>query len=330
MWKEISMAAAVAACLAAPAAAEPLTLRLNDATAEPGGLAALVLRTYAPRGVEQGHLCVRAKPRTKAALTSSPFVDLEDVVVFSDAGDAASSSVFDAATQTADVDFTSASGTVNGSDGPLAVFFFRLHNALAGGEEFDLEIDLGATVLIEAGGGSIPLELRAGVLTIRSAGAPQQLAAEGDEVAPGSVAVLGVETREPFAVGGGQAAFTYDPAFAAGPPVVAMDPRYGDSTFTTDTSVAGRVVVTFQSPGGTLNTVPGAFISIDLPTSAALPPGSVSTVALDPSATYLEDPQGQAIPVELAEGVLELASEGWIFGDGFESGDVTGWSSVIR
>src|ERR1700750_1502257 len=45
-----------------------LTLRLNPAIGTPGGLVAVVLRTYAPRPIKQGQVVVRAarKPGTAA------------------------------------------------------------------------------------------------------------------------------------------------------------------------------------------------------------------------------------------------------------------------
>ena len=47
-----------------------------------------------------------------------------------------------------------------------------------------------------------------------------------------------------------------------GTPTVKLDPRYGRSTFTVDTSKPGRLVVDFKSPDGTYNTVPGTIVAI--------------------------------------------------------------------
>lgn len=308
---------------------DELTLRINDTTAEPGGLAAVVLRTYASRGVGQGQIClgVRSTARgstARGAAAGGPLLTLEQVVIFSELGDAQVIDSFDASAQVALIEFESLSAGINSTDGPMAVLFFRLASPLAAGAEFTLDIDEAATFLFDDQGLSIPVAPRSGTLTVRAPGAPYELAAEGDAVPPGGVAALGVETSELFAVWNGEVAFTYDPAFAAGPPVVTMDQRHGASSFTVDLTVAGRVVVSFLSANGSLNSIPGQLISIDLPTSAALPSGSRSPLALDPLATWLEDSTGLSIPLALAGDELVLGGSA-IFADGFESGDVSRW-----
>lgn len=319
--------ASLAILSAAPAAAESLTLRVNDAMGEPGGRAAVVVRTYAPRGVEEGQICLRATSRLKADTT--PFAMLEEAIVYSGAGDAVYFSAFDEALQAARVDFSSASASINESDGPLAVFFFRLRSSLAGGEKFEIAIDLADTALVGADGQPVPLDLRSGVLTIREPGSPVLFAAEGDAVTAGSVAALGIDTQEAFSIGAGRAVLTYDPAFATGPPVVTLDPRHGDAFFFADTTVAGRIDVTFQSPGGTLNGVPGTLFSIRLPTAPSLPVGSQTVVALDPdpASTWLQDAGGVPISVAVEPGTLEITA-GSVFADGFESGGLEAWSAA--
>lgn len=199
---------------AAPAeAGDELTLRVNDAEGMPGELIAVEVRTYAPRGVGQGQICLRAsgiltsssgslapgaggKPaildegtgdrrgepggatrnlvaasalRTLAEEATSaarPLHSLEGVAVLSALGDAVSSSSFDTGTQTADVDFHSPSATINEADGPLAIFYFRLDDDLKSDQEFLLEIDPGATYIVDAFGNQVRLELKPGRLRI--------------------------------------------------------------------------------------------------------------------------------------------------------------------
>lgn len=318
--------AAAWAFLAAPALAqEPLTLRINDAEGAPGGVAAVVLRTYAPRGVGQGQICFTAN---EARGGSAPFVALEEVVVFSEAGDAEVVHAFDDQAQMALIEFASASASINWADGPLAVLFFRLDPALDPGQTFALGLDLAGTFLIDAGGQNIPLEPRGGVLTLRAPGAPYELAAEGDSLISGNVAALGVDTSEAFAIGGGRVALLWDPAFASGPPEVSMDPRHGNAVFSVDLTVPGRALVTFDSPDGSLNEVPGKIVSVDLPTDVAMPPGS-SPLTLDPDLTYLQDPAGAPLPIALIADVLVIELPGTIFTDGFESGGLGAWSAVV-
>ena len=91
---------------------DALTLRINDTTAEPGGRVAVVLRTYASRGVGQGQIIVRVRPKRRGVAPSGPFVALEQAVVFSAEGDASPVDVFDSGGQTALVEFDSPSATV--------------------------------------------------------------------------------------------------------------------------------------------------------------------------------------------------------------------------
>lgn len=58
--------------LASPAlAGSDLTLRVNDVKAAPGSLVAVEVRTYAPRGVGQGQICLRAATRLDSSGTGS-------------------------------------------------------------------------------------------------------------------------------------------------------------------------------------------------------------------------------------------------------------------
>ncbi len=316
----------IVAVLVAPGALsaddDTLTLRLNDAMAEPGDRVAVVLRTYAPRGVGQGQICMAV---ANGFAGGGPLVELEEVVVFSEHGDAVVTENFDGPSQVALIEFSSASGTINWADGPMAVLFFRLDPALQPGQEFALEMDLGDTFLVDAEGQPIQLRLRGGELTVRAPGEPHELGAEGDEVNPGEIAALGVETEATFAIGSGQVALHWDPAIAAGPPSVTMDTRHGLADFTVDLTVPGRALVNFSSPDSSLNEVPGKIVSVNLPTAVDAPPGS-SPVTLDPALTHLEDPVGTPIPIILIADVLDFT--GQIFADGFESGDFSRWSVV--
>ena len=165
-WRSISAAALIAAGVVSLApggtasAEETLTLRVNDARAEPGDLVAVVVRTYATRGMAQGEICLMASSGPDSAAIGAPalkglrsktmpFVALEAVEVASVAGDVTSLAAFDEPSQMALVRFSSPSGTVNESDGPLATFYFRVSENFAGPAEFLIAIDLGGTFLVE-------------------------------------------------------------------------------------------------------------------------------------------------------------------------------------
>jgi hypothetical protein len=322
------LAAALLSTGEQPAAArddEALTLRVNDAIAKPGGVFAVVLRTYAPRPVRQGQVNVRVRKRPRAGRRTAatagltalgapaqPPVTLLSAVVYSTRGDSVSNAAVlgGGDTQTVRVQFQSPSGTVNAADGPLAVFKMRLADDVAPGDVFDLDVDFATSFLTDAAGRPVQLEPRAATLTVRAPNAPFQVEAEGDEVAPGETAELGFQTFEPFPVSGGQVALRYAPRVARGTPVVRIDPRYGKATFTVERPAPGLLIVRFQSPDRTLNQVPGTIISIDLPTAARVRPGVSTRLILDPNLTFLRSVRGRKLRLVMENGVLGFEAPG--------------------
>ena len=125
----------------------------------------------------------------------------------------------------------------------------------------------------------------------------------------------------------GQLVLRWDPAAAAGPPVVTMDPRHGDADFTVDLSVPGRAFVTFSSPDGSLNEVPGKLLSVDLPIDGGAPPYSL--VFPDPDLTYLIDTDSTPLQHELIPDLLHVQLPGLVFAAGFELGGLEEWPSAM-
>lgn len=310
------------------ASSKPLTLRLNPAIGEPGGLVALVLRTYAPRPIKQGQVVVSiAYPppamathdsrrgsgtdrpgRAAKNLTQTAPLTLLGVTVYSQLGDAVSKAVYNSSTygETLQVNFQSASSTINAADGPLAVFYYTLDPAVAPGTTYDLSLDLSQTKLTDSTGKPITIDPRSNVLTVRAPGDPFLVEAGGATALAGGVADVAFNTFEPFAVSGGRVTLTWDPAIASGPPAVKLDPRYGQSTFTVDSSQPGRLVVDFQSPDASYNSVPGSIIAISLPIAADAVSGTTSPFTLDPDGTWLLDPQGGKIALALEAGTIQI------------------------
>jgi hypothetical protein len=295
-----------------------LTLRVNPAIGAPGGVVAVVLRTYAPRPIRQGHVTIRTvrRPPSKAlgltleALTQPvrPFLSLLSAVVYSVQGDSVTQALLSglADSQMTQVNFQSPSGSVNAADGPLAVFFFRLDPSVRPGDTFDLTIDPIPTSLVDPAGQPITIAPRAGVLTVRAASAAFKVEADGDKVQPGAVAELGVNTFEPFAVAGGRVTVTWDPQIAGGAPAVRLDPRYGRVTYTADTSRPGRLVVDFKSPDASFNSVPGTIVGISLPIAASASIGASSPFKLDPAGTWFLNRKGRKIKVALQNGTIAV------------------------
>ena len=313
--------------------AEPLTLRVSDAMGQPGERIAVVLRTYAPRTVSQGQICLRARinpPETEGAFQGSPepFSALEEVVVFSEEGDAIALGSFDDTSQVALLELSSPSATVNGSDGPMAVFFFRLDSQLTPGDVIELDLELADTFLVDPEGEPIELELRAGELEIRAPDEARTLEAEGDEGTAGEPVVLSVSTSELFPIAAGQASLRFDPSLVEALISVRIDPRYGHAFWEADGSVPGRVLVAFNSPDLTLNTVPGEILQVEVLLAEPLEVGSVWPVHLEAAETWLEGADGMSMSLELGQDFVEIVPAEGLFADGFETGDLTSWSDA--
>lgn len=298
---------------------DALKLRVNDAVGKPGGIVVIVLRTYAARPIRQGQISVGVRKGgpianlanggglTVEALTEPvrPLTFL-GAVVHSTQGDSATQATPKAGAdrQAVDLKFNSPSGTVNASDGPLAVLRFRLSPAVTPGQQYTIEVDPSFTNLVDSNGQPIAFEPISAVLTVRAPSAPFEVEAEGAEVEPGEVAELGFQTLEPFQISSGRVTLRYNPAVAAGPPVVRIDPRYGNATFTVTRLRRGLLRIDFRSPNKTLNTVPGNIIAVDLPTLATAVVGTESPVTLVPTGTWLNGAKGQRLRLKIENGSL--------------------------
>ncbi len=306
----ILLALLVGATLAsAPAPArDTLRLRVNDAIAEPGGLAAVVLRTYASRPIGQGLVCFTARRASGGGggAEPGPFASLEGYEVFASRKDALSIASIETSAdgQTIVVEFSSDSATINKKDGPLAVLFFRLRDSVSPKERFRIRVDPGNTVIFDSNGSMVPLEPRAGTLKIRRPGAPFEVEADDDKIEPGERAELGVETYEPFRISEGQVGFRFDPAISAGRAKVKMNKRHGKRRFKVDRSTPGLLLVSFRSKKADLNRVPGQIVSIKMPTPASIPVGTRSPITLDPELTFIFGADGENLPLALKNGRL--------------------------
>jgi hypothetical protein len=304
-------------------AKDGLTLRVNDAFAEPGGLAAIVIRTYATKPISQGQVCFRSRPVAvtsqktapvsgAAAVNSDIFESLVGVKVFAKRKDAVAAASFDGAAgdRAIMIEFSSDSGSINKVDGPLAVIYYRLSNNVSPGDEYQIEIDAANTGVFDDNGNPIRFAPRAGRLRIRHSSEPFEAEAEGDKIRPGERAELGLETFEPVAMASGQIGFFYDPAIASGKPKVKLGRKYGKRRFSVDKSTPGLVFVTFRSPNNSWNMVPGEILSVKLPTSSRVKIGTRSKVTIDPSLTFFVDSAGDLLPYEFEDGTVRFRDKG--------------------
>lgn len=305
------------------AAAEKLTLRVNDARGGPGDLVAVVVRTYASRPIAQGQICIGARRQgrnrsvarltgdatTGEAATGSPFASLEKVEVFSARQDASFQVSFDG--QDADVVFRSPSASINAVDGPLAVFHFRLSNSVREGEVYDLALDVADTFVVAGSGQRIAIESKSGELEIREdddgGGGEEEdsveLAVTGGRVRRGKTARVRLATRDDVALSSGRIALRYDPRIIAGKPWVRVDPRHGRATVLVNAGTPGLVLIDFQSPDKSFNRASGQLFEVRMAISRQAPRGR-TPVAVDRELSSLRDASGDALDLEVRNGSL--------------------------
>lgn len=339
--KTIAHAAVAVLCLAcfgllaagSPLAAdERLTLRVNDTDARPGDLAAVVVRTYASRPVDQGQVCFRSFGLSAdsglAGAGSEPILTLEDVEVFAAAGDVTLSWVEDTSVSPPNIllSFASPSSTINSEDGPLAVLFFRVSASAPIDARISIDIDLEETALIDPQGLPIDIRPRPGDVRIREPLSRVSLEAEGDHVDAGEPLVIGAETKEWLPLSSGQVTLLLPPQLRDLPRSIDIDPRNGAAVWSVDEPSPGRLVVSFSSPDDSLNRVPGSFLRVSLDTAGATP-GS-STVVIDPTATFMLDASGDSRPLDIEAGEVAIYGDGF-FAGGFELGDFSEWSATV-
>ena len=356
-WLSALLLTAGCGGLTAPAllaVAEPLTLRVSDAAGQPGGEVAVVLRTYASRGVGRGQICLRSSalrvagdrvagdrvaPATQgadgAAVTAAgqPLATFLGATVFSSSGDAVVTPTFNQTLQELDLLFTSLTGSINAVDGPLAVLRFQLAADANPGDTFDLQLVPAESSLVDANGLPIDLVLRAGKLDILPPGAPRMVSADGDKFLPGDVAVFGVATSEVFPIASGRVTLEYDTNVVPlpTPGQVRIDPRLGGASFTVSYPQPNRVQVDFISPDGELGQTPGLLVALEVPTSACVADGTnllLTLVTTPATATELRDGNGQVIPVVLENGNLLFERPG-LTDDTFEVADLRYWCGVV-
>ncbi len=291
-------------------AKDTLTLRVNDAIAEPGGIAAVVVRTYASRPAGQGQICIISKSGGGGA-QSGPFASLIGYQVFSKKKDAVSAAAMETAggEQVILIEFSSESRTINRKDGPLAVLYFRLRDDLQPGQTFPIEVDIADTELIGRSGDPISLEPRGGELLVRSPASALLAEAEDDKIEPGERAEIGMGTFEPAEMSEGQIGLRFDPSLVDGKIKVKMLKKHGKRRFQVDRSEPGLIFVTFTSKNSSLNSVPGELLSVSFPSRSSTPVGTRSRVWLDPALTFFVDAAGAVLPFEFEDGELEFEAD---------------------
>jgi hypothetical protein len=288
-----------------PPPEEDLTLRVNDAIVRPGGVAAAVFRTYKSRGVGSGQICVAVRRQLEAGGPTITYLGAE---VFNPEDNAVVRLRVEP--DEAMIRFAAPLPTINSVDGPLAVLYYRVTGVLPD-QRFDVS-PLIDSYMIDANGDEVPLELRPGELRISDRGDAFEISGAAEDVVPGDVALLSIQTAELRLLSSGTLALRFDPSIASGPPTVRVDSRHGSVTFDTEGSLPddGLIVVNFTSPANDYNRVPGDIMEVMVPTRADIPVGTRSPVRPVASLTTVVDPQGRRLPVEFeGENLLFVAPQ---------------------
>lgn len=315
----------------AQAGSEPLTLRINDGVAVPGEIFAVVFRTYSPRGLTQGQICLGGPDQNLLSKTGTPILEaLVDFEVFSPQGDVTADAVYDANTGTTVLSFQSPSAGVNEVDGPMAVLYYRISASATPGDEFELVMDLADTTVHDAESVPVPLELRSGTLDIESPSAPLELSLE-DSAGPLAMFVdLAISTERSLPLDSGSLSLSFDPAWIADdfPQGVEIltDPRYGSVDASFSSTSPGKIQISLLSSDHSFNRLPGEVLSVRLPISTSTTVGSFHQVSFDPSESFLVAATGGTLDLLLTGGSVEILPEQPLFSDGFETGDVSSWT----
>lgn len=278
-------------------AGDSLRLRLHDATALPGGIAAVVVRTYASRPIRQGQICFVSRPLLRAGVAAGPFETLESATVFSAADDASEFSSFipGGPVQTTMLEFASASATINANDGPLLVLRYRVRADVMPGETYALDIDLDNTFLSDASGTTVELEGRGSELRIRAPGTPVRIAAASEEPEFGRV-MLSLQTDEALSISSGQFGLRYPGDVVRGGAKVFVDPRYGNAQWHLS-APRGLLVISLRSQDHSLGSVPGDIVGIMMRMQPAAELSTDRRIWIDPAYTFLYDQHGATLPL---------------------------------
>ncbi|KAB2964829.1 MAG: hypothetical protein F9K16_03330 [Thermoanaerobaculia bacterium] len=305
---------------------EPLVIRVSDARVEPGGEAAIVLRTYASLPVRRGKIRITTGAGGLGA-GAGPIEAWTGGVLFDVDGTRVATVTPTPDGLGVDLSFLDNFDFVfNRSDGVIAVLTATVAPDVVPGTDYDLLGDISESELRDPQEDLVLLELRPGRLRIRAAGSPFELGVGNVEVQPGSGAHIEISTGERFAIGSGTLVLDYDPdvLLPGDAPTVRSDPRHGDVDLAVDLTQPGRITIDLDSVDGSFNAeVPGDLLVIDLPTRPGLPLGTTSPLTFA-AGTALLDPLGDPIPLLIENGSLEFLTLPKIFRDNFEIGD-TGW-----
>lgn len=339
---EVALPAAVAfaLCLLAPCASPtpamaqefPLEVLVDETRSVLGEEVQIVVRTVESRPLASATFGLEMRDRD--GLPTVLFASLASAAVFAGtnggAGDATIQTQWNPTTQRIDVTLESGTATLNERFGPLAVLRFTLDPAVGEGDRFEIALDPDM-VLVDAVAERVVTLPGNGKVRIIAADPGQNLGALGGEVFPGGNMVIGAMTVHSYPIGSGTIELLYDAGLAAGPPIVAFDPRYGAVIVDAlDLSVAGKVLVTFHSDSALYNaSVHGAIFTVVVPSRADVPVGTISVVALGPATAFF-DAAGDPIELETDVEQLDFIAPEVVAVGAFEGGAFTEWWTVVN
>ncbi|HSM12833.1 MAG TPA: hypothetical protein VLA66_02100 [Thermoanaerobaculia bacterium] len=286
---------------AASAQTGVLGLVLDETRVREGSTeASVVVRSTSARGLSSGSFTIQL--RDKDGANDSPYTALLGVEVLSGSGDAVANATYDPVTFRTDVSFTSASGTVNDSFGPMVILTYALDPTLVDNRRFILRLDPDTISLQAANGQPVFYFTEKGRVRVDRSDADVSIEAEASHAVPGFDAVIGAKTEILGELASGTIEILYQPGLANGPATASIHPAYGSAVIdSVSEPEPGRVLVTFHSTGGDLNTlIPGPFLAVSIPTRPDVPVGSRYDVILGLNTVVL-DGNGQVVEVDRDE-----------------------------
>ncbi|MFQ5768444.1 MAG: hypothetical protein ACE5ID_10755 [Acidobacteriota bacterium] len=227
------------------------------------------------------------------------------VVEFAGSGDGLSYQMTPAGPGVYIVDFSSASVPLNVELG----LFMRLQGIVSqqfqAGEPVQITLSAAAR---SVSGRLLPVAAQGGSTTLLPAKPALSVRIKGNRnLLPGDKVLVEVRTiTNPKPISEGQVCLFFDPTFFSSVGAATVLSAVPDVSFTMDVQTSGQVRVQFSSPSASINSQPGAMVTLELTVAAHVPPGTLSTIDVDLMQTRLTDHTGLPLALDSQSGLFQV------------------------
>ena len=203
------------------------------------------------------------------------------------------------------VDFDSPSASLNLEAGRILTVEGIVLQSLPAGDWIDIALTAVATGL---DGNPLSISGQGGAVTLDVGLDPTLTLRINDErhLVPGSTALVEVRTYNPKPISDGQICLRFESSVFTSVSSVSVR---GDSdvAFTAQSILPGVLLVQFSSPSASINRVDGPLLQIEMMLADDLPPGFMTTVDVDTTASTLIDHNGMVLTLQGRSGEFTVA-----------------------